>query len=418
MKKTTWQKDVTMPEYPVLPGNVVTDVAIIGGGMTGTISAYLIAKSGRRVVVIDKSERFETGATACTTAFLASDVDTALSDLKAMFGTRRANDVWRSHGDSIEMIERIIKEEGIECDFMRVPEYWVATSDSGLKELHDEAREGRAAGFDIWDVPREKMPFKNSGVMALQEQGKFHPLKFMAAMQKKAEAYGAKFYSRTTAEHIEGDEPVHIRTDHGNITAGHVIIATYLSIENPPRIFGKKGMYVSYVYELSIPKHVIPEGLYLDDQNPYHYFRVDKNAGEDGRDRMIIGGEDHRIELPPMEDKQFGALKAYLDERFQGIEYKIVSSWTGPILETLDGLPYIGRPAHDRPHLLVATGFSGNGMTYAMTAGRILAGIIDGHRSRYEDTFSPYREVTIKGIVYKTRDYVGELIHGYLKNIV
>src|SRR4051812_45971909 len=117
--KTTWQKDVHLPGYPPMPGDATCDVLIIGGGLTGTLTAYLLAKSGKSVIVIDKGNQLEHAATPCTTAFLASDVDTSLSDLVSMFGEEHAFAVWRSGADAIDAIEAIIKEELIDCDFMR-----------------------------------------------------------------------------------------------------------------------------------------------------------------------------------------------------------------------------------------------------------------------------------------------------------
>lgn len=415
--KTTWTKNIDIPLRPEFHDKAACDVIVVGGGLAGSLSAYLLAKAGKRVIVVDKGKMLDHSTTPYTTAFLSSDPDTALSDLKKMFGEENGNDVWRSHADAIDMIESIIREENIECEFMRIPEFWYSTSEKGFKQLQEEAEEARAAEFSFAEIMPEKMSFKNYGVVELKNQAKFHPIKFLLAIQEKAIEYGALFYESSEVEEIEGDTPVVVRIKGGGtITGEFVIVATYLSIENPPSIFAKKGKYVSYVYELSIPNASLSEGVYLDDNNPYHYFRIDAGRGENGRDRMVYGGEDHRKELPVDPKKQFSALLDHLHQFFPDISYEIVNSWTGIVLETFDGLPYIGRPSDDeRPHLLVATGFSGNGMTYSMTSAAILSDIILGKKNRYEDVFSPYRQFSWKGVVYKTRDYLGEFADGYLR---
>jgi glycine/D-amino acid oxidase-like deaminating enzyme len=127
-------------------------------------------------------------------------------------------------------------------------------------------------------------------------------------------------------------------------------------------------MYKSYVYEVRIPRGLIKEGTYEDCNNPYHYFRVDRQAKYD---RMIIGGEDNRKEIAVDDRKNFKALEEYLTELLKGKRYTIVRKWTGPILEPSDGLALIGK---FRSVQLIATAFSGNGMTYSGIAATDYAG--------------------------------------------
>jgi glycine/D-amino acid oxidase-like deaminating enzyme len=418
MKSTWLTDDIELPKFEPLGADRDAEVAIIGGGLCGTLAAYLLAKEGKKVVVLDKGETIADSTTAYTTAFLSSDVDTDLSDLKSMFGKRVAYDVWRSGSEAIDSIEDIVQKENIDCKFMRVPEFWYATSIHGFNLLDEEAKEGRAAGFSITYADKHHARFKNFGVFTLENQAKFHPIQFLSALQKKTRELGAAFYFKTEALEVNGKGPFTIKTDHGTITAEHVIVATYLPLVNSSRIFGKKGIYYSYIYELSIPKGTFDEGTYIDDQIPYHYFRIDRGSGENGADRMIIGGEDHRKELPVEEERQFRAIRNYLEDYFPALTYSVIRSWRGPILETYDGLPYIGRMDKERPKLLVATGFSGNGMTYSMTAAKILSDIVLGKKNKYEDIFSPYRPTTGKAIWFKGRDYLEELVSGYFGNLI
>ena len=416
--KTTWLQDVHLPGHHPLPSDVSTDVVVIGAGLAGTMAAYAIAQTGKRVIVIDKDSAREGMTTSYTTAFLATDIDTDLSDLITMFGARKGGDVWRSASDSIDMIESIAKQEKIDCEFMRVPEYWISTSEHGLKGLKEEASRGKDIGFDIEKVKDGTLAIRNSGAYAFKGQAKFHPLKFLVGLEKAAEKLGVVFYGTTEASEVKEEKGVvSVSTNRGTISAGCAIIATYLPFQNPPAVFARKGMYISYVYELAVPKGYLPEGIYLDDENPYHYFRIDKGQGMGGKDRMIFGGEDHRKELPVDEAKQFQALKDYLAERMPGMEYSITTSWTGYVLETLDGLPYIGVGDNAAQHILYVTGFSGNGMTYAATAARIVTAIVSGRKDKYAAVYDPHRTVSASGVWYKSRDYVGEFFGGYFKNL-
>lgn len=272
----------------------------------------------------------------------------------------------------------------------------------------------RTFGFAVEELPTEKLPFPHHGSFLYAHQAKFHPLKYLEAIRNAAEKLGVKFFDHSEALSIDGDETVVVKTASGSVTATFVIQATYQPFENPWSLFAMKGMYKSYVYELSVPGNVFPEGLYLDDQNPYHYVRIDKNGD---RDRMIVGGEDHRWELPIDEGRSFNGLLAYVDKQFPGLVYDIVCKWAGPILESIDGLPFIGRYDAKCPNRFVATAFSGNGMTYAHIAAEILTDEINGKKSAYSDLYDPLRQkISPSELVIKTRDYVGEA-KAYVRNL-
>lgn len=412
---TTWQKDTESKEFSSLKHTVTTDVVVIGGGMTGTIVAYELAKAGKRVVVIEKGTLRKTSVTAYTTAFLSTDIDTDLPDLVHIFSRKQAKEIWQSHSHAIDMVEKNIKDLKISCDFKRIPEHWIATSKRGFVRLQKEARLAKHFGFLVEEVPKNSFAFDNEGAFVFADQAKFHPLKYVLEIRKAAVELGVMFYEHTKAISMHGDETVVVETRYGTVEAKDAVMATYMPFINPSLLFAKKGMYVSYIYELAIAKNILPEGIYLDDQNPYHYFRVDR--GEE-QDRVILGGEDHREELPIDEDTNFAALKKYFRQRFPNVPYTVVGRWSGPILESIDGLAFIGRYDSQYPNRYVATAFSGNGMTYAHIAAEIITGLITKQPSPYTHLYNPFRpHITMMGLLIKTRDYVGEIFGGYVKNL-
>ncbi len=414
--KTTWQNQ-HVPTESELMGNLLTDVVIVGAGVAGTTTAYLLALAGVRAIVLEKGEIVQNSTTAYTTGFLVSDIDTDLVDLIKIFGAENAKTIWSSHAHAIDAIERIVKKEKIECEFMRADEYWLATSKNSSKQLRTEAALARSYGFSIAEVPIMN-PFGSfDSIHVFKNQAKFHAIKYLAALREAAIQNGAVFFDNTEVVQISGDALVTVTTSDGKkVTARHLVIATYEPFYNPWRLFAKKGMYVSYVYELAVPKAVIPEGLYQDSHNPYHYMRVDQIGGDE--DRMIIGGEDRREELPAALKKNFAALLSYFEKQFPGIAYRIVTQWDGPILESIDGIAFIGSYCNKHPNRHIATAFSGNGMTYGYLAGEIISDAILGNKNPYAKIYTPMRRhITFWGIVIKTRDYVGEFFGAYLKNI-
>jgi glycine/D-amino acid oxidase-like deaminating enzyme len=409
--KTTWQKTFKAAQkYPPLEKDIFVDVAIVGGGITGTTLAYLLSKSGKKVAVLEAGTLEESSYTAYTTAFITYEVDTDFQDLENIFGKNGAQDVWQSGLEAIDKIEQIIREEKIDCEFARCPMFFYANDAKEWEIVHEEAKRGQGLGFDIYlETDAKRAVLKN--------QAKFHPLKYVDGLRVAAAKMGALFYENTKVkEIIEGERPV-VLTEKNKVTADYAAVCTYKPFNNPKRVFGRKGMYKSYIYELAIEGGVFPEGLYLDAYNPYHYFRIDKGAGSGERDRMIIGGEDHRIELKMKEEKNFRSLLKYAERVLGEHRYEVVTKWAGGILETIDGLPYIGQYSKKHPNLLLATGFSGNGMTYSMIAGTILHDKILGIKNKYEYLYTPLRGYSWSAFFIKGRDYVGELFGGAVKNI-
>jgi glycine/D-amino acid oxidase-like deaminating enzyme len=420
-EKTTWQNTIDGKkgvEFKPLNENIVTDVVIVGGGITGTTLAYLLSRAGKKVTVLEKGTLTESSTTAYTTAFLTYEIDTRLQDLVKMFGKDKAQGVWNSGIDAIDLIESIIFEEKIECEFTRCPLYIYANSESEWSHIKKEAELAKEASFKVEIHPnkktKDKLPFKNFGYVQIPDQAKFHPLKYVAGLREHAVKYGAQFFENTEAVSMDGTKIVTIKTKSGHsVKAEFVIVATYVPFHKPKELFAKKGMYTSYVYELDFHGLELEEALYMDGANPYHYFRVDKTGQSQ---RVIIGGEDHREEIKIDSKKNFKALREYSEELL-GRDYKIKTKWDSGVLETIDGLPYIGPYSGELPNRLVATGFSGNGMTYSMVAGVILCEYIMGKKNKYEEIYTPRRDYSLYSFFIKSRDYAGEFWNGALKNI-
>ena len=199
---TTWQKTWTASKkYPALNRDIRADVVIVGGGIAGITSAYLLAREGKKVVVIEKGSLGESSMTSYTTAFITYQIDTRLQDLKKIFGTRRADLVWMSGKDAIDAIEKIVKEESIDCEFVRCPMYVFGAKEFNWISIETEARHAQSAGFPV-EVKKHAnhLPFHYVGYMSIPNQAKFHPLKYADGLRCAAEKHGALFFEDTEAE--------------------------------------------------------------------------------------------------------------------------------------------------------------------------------------------------------------------------
>ncbi len=405
---SSWHVNHTR-EYPPLETNLSTDVVIIGGGIAGILSAYLLAKAGYRVVVLE-SERIGSGATQYTTAFITQDIDTSIQELITMFGPSRAEQIWHSGRTAIDEIENIVREEKIDCEFMRCSLYTYAQDKEEFEELEEEVRAAKKIGFETSLHREGSLGFEHNGYREVKDQAKFHPLKFLYALAERAELLGVRIFEKSEVREFVQNRGVLAGTSDASVQAAYGIVATYSPFNNPWTTSFKKGMYMSYVLDIKFPKGIVREGLYLDLQNPYHYFRVDSQGDHD---RLIIGGEDHRAELPMDEEKNFAALEEHAANIFPGIEYSIVNRWKGQILEPSDGLPLIGEYA---PRQFIASAFSGNGMTYAMISALMFRDAITGKRNPWTRLYNPKRIPSIYQLFKKGGDYIGEFFGGALRN--
>lgn len=404
--ETAWNSSLNKPTFPRLTKNVEADVVVVGGGLTGILSAYLLAKSGKKVVLLEK-ETIGNNATLHTTAFLTQVIDTNLATLINMFGLQKAKQIVDSHGQAITMLELIASTESIECDFMRCPAYLYAATEKQNKALRQQYEAAVRLDLPVKFNEGTPLGFEHHGYMEVERQGKFHVGKFIYALAQKCVALGVGLYEHAEVTDISGSGTFTTAVGERKVRAQDVVIATYQPLTNEKTRF-KKGMYVSYVIEVVSDVH-LREALYWDFSNPYNYFRVE------AQNRIILGGADHRSELPMNKEKNFQALESYLQTILSGAPYTMIRKWAGPILEPSDGIALIGSI---EPHKYIASAFSGNGMTYAAIAARILYDDIAGEFNPWSSIYDPTRVPSLKQLVIKAKDYGGELLGGAFRNIV
>ncbi|MDO8624189.1 MAG: FAD-binding oxidoreductase [bacterium] len=408
----TWDRSVSLPAFQKLTESSEADIVIIGGGLTGLLSAYLLSKAGKRVALLEKGV-IGSGATGVTTGFLTQSIDTNFADLIWMLGEERAKLIIKSHGEAIGLIEKIVADEKIECEFTRCDNFVFANrGTNGNAALTDEQKAAHLLGLEAALEPASTLPFSNVGSLRIGHQAKFHPLKFLAGLAIAAQKAGAIIYEHSEVSNLETNKNgVTIHVGHERIKATWALSATYEPFREPWGLYFKKGMYVSYVMELSAPRGSLPEATYEDSGNPYHYFRVDR-VGSD--DRIIIGGEDHRLDIPVRSAKNFVALETYVRKTFPLFSYKVITRWQGRVLEPIDGLAFIG--PYQNEHVWYAFGFSGNGMTYAPIAARMFCDAVVGYENPWRELYNVGRIPGAKSLWVKGRDFAGEFVHGALKN--
>lgn len=411
MKNTpTWQDDQKKATYEPLKQDLETEVCVIGGGLAGILTAYLLSKEGKDVVLIEKKKTLVSDTTLYTTALITQSIDTDLADQVKIFGKKDAKLIWESHGAAIELIENIVEAEKINCYFKRCSNFAYASREKDVAVLKEEYKTAEDLGFEVRLSELNDLPFRNFGYLEIPNQAKFHPVMFAESLTEKLQKQGVKIFTETQATKLSEDNVV--ETPCGKIFAKQVVVATYQPFNKPKSLAIKKGMYQSFVLEARLEQGLLPEAIYEDMENPYHYFRV--GPGE-GFDYLILGGEDNKEIFKVDEKKHFAALKDYLKNLLPDQEYEVTRQWTGPILEPSDGLALIGELKHNQ---YVAAAFSGNGMTYSAIAAMLIKDLIIRSSNPWTRVYNPLRQFDARALAYKFRDYAGEFAGGVLKNAV
>lgn len=371
---SVWSEATPAPPYAPLAGNVAVDVAVVGGGITGITAALLLARSGRRVAVIE-ARRIGKGETGKTTAHLTEALDVTYDKLVSRFGGDGARLATAGQRAAIERIATFAAECGIACDFHRVPGFAFAETNAERAMLEREAAVARKLGVAATLVDRAPLPFPIAGALRFDNQATIHPRLYLQGLERAFVGLGGQIFEDTQVMSIDEGEPCRVISDRGVVTARDVIVAAHVPIVNRILLHAKLAAYRTYVVGIDLEGDAgVGDGLYWDMAEPYHYIRAQTIGG---RRYLLVGGEDHKVGEAADTTAPFERLEAYVRVRFARDVAATDYRWSGQIVTSADGLPYIGRNSlsHD---VYVATGYGGNGITQGTLAATVLADEICG----------------------------------------
>jgi glycine/D-amino acid oxidase-like deaminating enzyme/nitrite reductase/ring-hydroxylating ferredoxin subunit len=385
---SVWLKTADVPQRSALSEDAKADVCIVGAGISGLSTAYLLTHAGKSVIVLEDGE-IGSGETSRTTAHLVNALDDRYTEIERLHGEEGSRRAAESHTKAIDQIETIVSEERIACDFVRLDGYLFVPPGDDLRQLDDELAAAHRAGLhQIEKIARAPLPSFDTGpCLHFPEQAQFHPLKYLAGLVRAIEARGGRIFTKTHASEINGGATATIKTSKGIVTAKAVVVATNTPVNDIVTIHTKQAAYRTFVVGVPVSRGSVPRALYWDTPDPYHYVRlVPATEG----DVLIVGGEDHKTGQEDDAAERFARLMTWTRERFP-ITGDAVYSWSGQIMEPIDGIAFIGRNPGDAKNVYIATGDSGNGMTHGTIAGMLLTDLILGRDNPWATLYDPSR---------------------------
>ena len=393
MTRSLWQDTASIPSRPPLSEHLTTDVCVVGAGIAGLSVAYHLARAGKRVVVLELGQ-IASGETGRTTAHLSNAIDDRFLVLEKAVGVDKARLAAESHTAAIDAIERIVRAERIDCDFARVDGYLFCAEGDSPELLTDELAAAHRAGLTGVTL-QSSTPVRgwDSGpALRFPAQGRFHILRYMAGLARAIEDAGGVIYGGTGVDKIEGGAPAMVTTrSRFSVAADNVVVCTNGAISDLVVTHVKQAPYRSFVVAFRVPKASVPDALYWDTGDPYHYARIQPIDAES--DALIVGGEDHKTAHEDDAGDRFTRLDEWTRARWP-ISGERIAQWSGQVLEPHDYLAFIGRNPDGAEHVWIASGDSGMGMTHGTIAGLLLGDLIQGREHRWAKLYDP-RRVTL-----------------------
>lgn len=387
-----WQTVPTPLPRPPLRGHQHTDVAVIGAGLAGILTAERLSERGASVVVLE-SARIGSGQTGGTTA-----------KLTAQHGTRYAK-LWQQRGEdaarlyaavqrrAVADLRQLIHERRIACDLTDADAYLFSLTDR--RAMEEEAAAERAAGLPVTFTTRTELPLNVAGAVRMAGQAHFHPLRLLYALTAPLTVY-----EHSPVRRVEGHT---LYTDRGTLTAEHIVFACHYPFVNFPGLFFAR-LHQERSYVLALEGATPPQGMYLEAGGGLS-LRRQGNV-------LLLGGSGHRTGEQP--GGHYAELRAAAAEWFPGA--REIAHWSAQDAVTPDTLPFIGTFAASRPHWYVATGFGKWGMSASMTSANLLADLIGGYTPPEAALFDPSRlgVRSLPGVMNESGHTVRGLSRGWI----
>lgn len=393
MSSSYWVESTPQTNYPKIEKDFDTDILIIGGGITGIVTSYMLSNSNLNVSIVE-ADRMAMGVTANTTAKITSQHDLLYDYLLNSFGFDTAKGYLDSNEEAIKIIKDIVRKENIDCDFSSQDAYVYTCDKSNVQKIVDEVSAVTSLGLKAEYVTECPLPFKIEAAIKFPNQAQFHPRKYLLSLLQILDKRNVNIFENSKVidiKHVKDRYEVYVNNN--KITAKYLVMACHYPIKNfPGMYFIKMYQDSSYAIGVELDKDVF-DGMYISCDTPTASFR--NTPYDNGRKLLIVGGSSHKTGATDVNiDDSYTNLENYIKSVYP--KAKIKYRWMTEDCVTLDKIPYIGEFSKFLPNMYVATGYKKWGMTTSHVAAKIISDKILGIDNPYEDIYTATRLEPIK----------------------
>ncbi|CAD6528849.1 Gamma-glutamylputrescine oxidoreductase [Paraburkholderia kirstenboschensis] len=389
MKLDSYWLDTAPPFVTACEGPVdgLADVVVIGAGFTGLSAAQALGKRGASVTVVDAG-RVGGGASGRNGGQVNTGVAQDFVALAAQLGIERASACYRAFADAVDTVERLIREEQIDCNYIATGKLKLASKPHHLAHLEKTAdliRRTVDTDIELIDGERIRSEVHSDsfhGGLLQRHGGQMHMGKFTVGLAEAAVRYGAKLYENAAVTSITKDGGGHrVVTARGEVRAKQVLIATGPSRHGPfgwyRRRLAPVGSFIVVTEPLApeLLAKVLPNRrAYTTTRLMHNYFRVTPDS------RLLFGGRARfTASERPSDAKSGRILQQGLAAMFPMLaNARIDYCWGGLVDMSVDRLPHAGQ--HDG--IYFSMGYSGHGTQMSTHMGQVMADVMDGREDR------------------------------------
>ncbi|MCQ6558841.1 NAD(P)/FAD-dependent oxidoreductase [Paenibacillus mendelii] len=370
--------------YLPLESDLTIQVAIIGGGLSGALCGYELAKQGIPSIILERGE-IAGGSTAANTGLLQFSNDIMLSELIDQIGESAAVLFYRACELAIRQLRDMSAELGKDVEFAARSSLYFASHMQDVPKLKREYETLHSHGFQVeyWEPSdiSARFPFRKPGAIVTHGDAEVNPFRFVHAAAEAAARKGAAIHEGTDiiAHETLADGRHRLRTSHGaSVDAEHVIYAVGYEPEKLRGKLIKADLNRSFAIATEKQPHLDSwYGRYLiwETARPYSYMRTTTDG------RILAGGLDEDTPIPLESDRlqheRTSRLHEQIKQLFPSCQAPLAYEWNATFGESRDNLPFIGKdPAW--PGVYYCLGYGGNGTVYSMIASQLVTDQIRG----------------------------------------
>lgn len=409
--KSYWLEQTISP-FPQMIEDERTEVGVIGGGIVGIMTAYLLSKAGKKVVLVEGNQMLR-GVTGHTTAKISAQHGLIYDTLIQTFGERVARLYYEANLEGLALIQDTSQQLAIACGFEIKESVVFASSERTVQKIEAEARAYETLEIDgvLSYGSLDDLPFPVDAALIMRHQAQFHPVQFLSPLLAEIEKLGGLIYENTRATHLSKDGSVVYMENGAHLTCDQVVVATHYPFNDFNGLYlSKLSIERSYLLAAKVSE-TVPQAMYLSADSPSRSLRSVTDS--EGSDWLLIGGDNHQTGKSKAPTRtHYDNLEAF-GRRWFGLE-QVPHRWSAQDMTTLDQVPYIGQMVASSENVYVATGFNKWGMAMGALAGKLITDLILDQPNRYKDLFDPLRSkiksADIKAFTKKNTSVAKDLV--------
>ncbi|ASN06806.1 FAD-dependent oxidoreductase [Virgibacillus necropolis] len=383
-----WRNTEKLPQHTCLNKNLNVDVVVAGGGIAGITTAYMLAKKGKKVALVE-ARKLLSGTTGFTTSKLTAQHALIYDELIGRYGKDTAKKYYQANMEALALVKKFQEEEQIDCELEETDAYVFTESSDWKDRLEKEAQAYEVLEIDGELVENIPLDLDGQSAIVMHKQAQFHPVKYLHGLLKSIENNGGEIYENTAVMDVDDKDGITCQTDQGySIICENVVFATHSPTYEPDNFYsGHLKPESSYALVVKAEKP-FPGGMYINAELPKRTMRGMKYHGEN---YILVGGESHDTGDGKSSQERYEELVEYADKLF-GVK-EVVDHWSSHDLFSPDRIPFIGKIFADKDNIYTATGFGKWGLSSATIGAEVITDLILGKFNAYTALFSPAREL-------------------------